>query len=80
MKIKPPITDKALIDMVLNQLIDNKEKYSDAYAASGHLFVHERALTKAIDRGKGHVTSEVLGEIVETMCVLIKMAREYQHN
>ncbi len=83
MQIKKPLTDEAVIELITNQLKKVTERYSYQYhSAEEMLGVLTEEYHEVIDEvraGKGHITSAVLGELIDLAVVCVRGARPYMH-
>ncbi len=84
MQINKPLTDDRVIELIREQLAQVTQKYAPEYSSAEELLgvmteeYHE--LIDAIRSGKGHVTSAVLGELIDIAVVCIRGARSYMHS
>jgi len=84
LKIKIPVTDDSFCELIHEQLgrdsADSGHKYKSGEEILGALTKCQYLLLSAMHKGHGHVTSEVLGELVGIAAVAVKSARSYMHN
>jgi len=84
MKIPNTINDATFHEMVTDHAKDisarHGYKFASTYELRGALNVKFSNLNKALDRGKGKITSGVLMSLVDLVVVCLRGARSYAFN
>lgn len=84
MNVSKPLTDYRVFELIKEQLdrvtADHGYEYHSAEEMNGVLAEEAHELLHAVHEGKGHVTTDVLGELIDIAVVCIRGARSYIHN
>jgi len=83
MKLNKPFNDEAMIEAITSQLALVTARHGHTYNSPeellGVIMEEQHELLHAIHEGKGHVTTQALGELIDIAVVCIRGARAYMH-